>query len=206
MIDHVKSFFNRYFPGGAPPLLLAMSGGRDSMVLAELLRLSGIAFEAAHLNYRLRGDESDKDCDHVVAWCRQQQIQLHQYVTTDEERDSLLQAGLQEKARNLRYTWFRSIISQRNGQYIVTAHHADDQAETMLFHFVRGSGIRGLAGMSEKQGDILRPLLKVDGSAIHNFAVKHGIIWRDDHSNATTDYSRNYIRHEVMPRLLEINP
>lgn len=205
MIDF-RSFFNRYFPGGIPPLLVAMSGGRDSTVLAHGLWRANIPFEAAHVNYRLRSEDSDLDESFVASWCRERGIALHVRRLDDAEVDALRNSATQEQARDLRYGWFGALRAERGLQYVVVAHHAGDQAESVLFHFVRGSGWRGLSGMRALREAVLRPLLSTDPADIAAYAHEHGLTWREDASNETSDYSRNLIRHEIMPLLKQLNP
>lgn len=201
-----RSFFDRQFPGGIPALLVAMSGGRDSTVLAHAMWRENIPFQAAHINYGLRGAESDSDEAFVAGWCGERGITLHVRRLDGAETTALRTAGTQEQARALRYGWFDALLPAHGLHGVVVGHHAGDQAESVLFHFVRGSGWRGLSGMRDVRGNVLRPLLSTDPQDIAAYAAAHGLTWREDASNQTSDYSRNFIRNEIMPRLRQLNP
>jgi len=204
--QHIKNFFEEKFPDGNCKPLLALSGGVDSMVLAHLFLASKIPFEAAHVNFGLRGEESDGDEKMVKSYCRERGILLL-VKRVDAQRESLLlKTGIQETARALRYRWFRQLLSERKLTHIFTAHHKDDQAETMLFNFIRGTGINGLYGMKEVDGDLVRPLLSISKKEVLDYARHHKIKYREDSSNASVKYSRNRIRLNVMNELHEINP
>ena len=186
--------------------LLAVSGGIDSMVMADLFLKAGIGFEVAHMNFGLRGESSDKDEALVRSWCQKHQKIVHvrkgtMYSGENEERSSV-----QERARTLRYRFFQECCMERNLQFVATAHQANDQIETVLFHFFRGTGIKGLQGIPYRNGIIVRPVLHIMRRHIEQYALEHQIAYRDDESNATTKYTRNKIRHQLIPVLSEIIP
>lgn len=200
------NFFESHFRSGQCKPLLALSGGVDSMVLAHLMLASNIPFEAAHINFGLRGVESDGDQEFVSRFCTDNKIVLHTQRMDAKQEAAKLKKGIQETARILRYRWFRQLLNEKELTHIVTAHHQNDQAETMLFNFVRGSGIGGLSGMKEVEADLLRPLLPVSKTAILDYASSRGVKYREDASNKSTGYARNRLRLKVFPELEKINP
>lgn len=194
--------FNRH-----TPLLLACSGGRDSMALLDVLLAAGCThLEVAHVNFKLRGEESDGDEAMVQAFCKQYQLPFH--VAHFETQKYAVTNGLsiQMAARTLRYDWLEQKRKERKLHLIVTAHHQDDQAETILFNILQGTGLEGLKGMTQKNGVVIRPLLHISRKEIDTYIDQRGISYRDDSSNDSTYYKRNFIRLEVMPLLEQINP
>jgi tRNA(Ile)-lysidine synthase len=187
-------------------LLLAVSGGADSMVLMHLLQRLGYYFEVAHVNYQLRGEESEADEIFVMNYCKEHAITFH---TKRFETNLLAKAtrkGIQEIARDIRYHWFEEIRTQQNLTYILTAHHANDQAETILHRFIRGSGVKGLSGISSKNHHIVRPLLFAKKSDILHYAAHDMVLYRTDSSNEKKDYTRNFIRHQLIPSIHPLQP
>lgn len=187
-------------------LLLAVSGGQDSMVLLTLLRLCKFPFEVAHVNYQLRGSESDGDAHFVKEHCKLHSITYHETSFDTQLFAKAAGLGIQEAARKLRYQWFHQLIELHKFDYLLTAHHANDQAETVLFHLMRGAGVKGLAGMLVVKNQIVRPLLFANKQALINFASLNNIPYRQDSSNEKDTYSRNFIRHHIMPKLTQIQP
>ena len=187
-------------------LLVAVSGGVDSMVLAHLLHISGYQIMVAHVNFNLRGEESEQDEILVQTFCQENNISFNckKFDTKSYIKENKL--GVQEAARELRYHWFNELLLQKNLDYIVTAHHANDQAETILFNLARGTGLKGLKGINKKENNLVRPLLFTNKIELENFAMLHKIPFRTDLSNEKNDYTRNFIRHEIIPLLIEINP
>ncbi len=202
-IAHVA---NRGYRSGDRPVLLALSGGMDSMVLAHLLLASGIPFAAAHCNFKLRGDASDGDEAFVAAWAAARGLVCH--VRSFDTKAYASEQGLstQMAARDLRYSWFEELRRRHDYAAILTAHHAGDVAETMLINLMRGSGIAGLHGIPERNGAVIRPLLFASRAEIAEYAAGNGIEWREDASNAKADYLRNALRHDVMPTLEDLMP
>ena len=191
-----------------PPsgILLAMSGGRDSMVLAHLLLKNAIPFAAGHCNFCLRGEDAVGDERFVSDWCAEHNIPFQSIRFDTLAIAETMKKGIQETARNLRYGWLETIRQSGKFSAIATAHHADDNAETMLMHLCRGTGIAGLHGIRERNGHIIRPLLFTPGAAIAQYAAGHSIEWREDASNAGDDYLRNALRHHVLPALEQWMP
>ncbi|MEO6833247.1 MAG: tRNA lysidine(34) synthetase TilS [Chitinophagaceae bacterium] len=186
--------------------LLALSGGIDSMVLANLLLEAKIPFAVAHCNFSLRGMDSDGDAAFVKVWCDERKITCHVRVFDTKKIAEEKKESTQLAARNLRYAWFDELCSEHKYAGILTAHHADDVAETVLINLCRGTGIAGLHGIRAKYGKVLRPLLFACRKEIAAFAESQNIAWREDASNAKTDYLRNAFRHEILPRIESILP
>ncbi|WP_370897594.1 tRNA lysidine(34) synthetase TilS [Chryseobacterium gossypii] len=189
--------------------LLAVSGGADSMVLASLFldmrneRGSGYGFQIAHVNYKLRGEDSEADKKVVRDFCERNHIQFHLYEISDEDRKP--ENSIQVWARDLRYRFFNQIREKENLEYLVTAHHLNDQLETFIINLSKAAGINGLSGIPASENKILRPLLHFSKDEIYDFAKQHDIEFREDISNQKNDYLRNKIRNEIVPGLLEVN-
>ncbi|RNC89921.1 MAG: tRNA lysidine(34) synthetase TilS [Allomuricauda sp.] len=183
-------------------LLVACSGGLDSMVLSKLLHALNISFDLAHCNFGLRGVESDKDQEFVEALAKEYESQFfHHQFEMDPKSGSI-----QLEARNLRYNWFDKLLNEHDYDYLLTAHHMDDGLETFLINLARGTGIEGLTGIPERNGQIVRPLLPFSREQLLNYAKKENLTWREDSSNSETKYLRNKIRHKVVPTLKDLNP
>lgn len=185
---------------------MAVSGGLDSMVMLELFRHSSYAFSVAHVNFQLRGAESDADESFLKAKCDQWKIPF--YSTRVDTNNYATQHGMsiQLAARQLRYAWFRQLKLENGFDWIATGHHQNDSIETVLLNLTKGTGLDGILGIPEKTTDIIRPILFAGQEEIRNYAVDAGITWREDESNQTDNYQRNFIRHQIVPRLKEINP
>lgn len=188
------------------PFLLACSGGVDSVVLAHLCHSLQLEFSLAHANFKLRGIESDKDEEFVHKLA----ILYHKisYSTTFDTVDYMNKhkVSLQVAARELRYGWFSSILTEQHISMLVTAHQADDNLETFLINLSRGTGIEGLTSIPEKTLHISRPLLPFSREEILNYAEKNKLSWREDETNKETKYLRNKIRHQIVPHLKELHP
>ncbi|MDZ4750855.1 MAG: tRNA lysidine(34) synthetase TilS [Flavobacteriales bacterium] len=186
-------------------ILIGLSGGLDSVVLCHVMHSLNFVVVAAHVNFKLRGTESDVDAKEVSAWSHQMGWE---FVFTEFETSEIsLQrgTGIQETARQLRYDWFEEMRVQMKCAAIAVAHHTDDQAETILFHLFRGSGIKGLSGMQPKRGNIIRPLLQSRRADLEEYLKKHGLAFREDSSNKSEKYKRNLIRRSLIPKIEEIN-
>lgn len=187
-------------------LLLAVSGGVDSVVLCELCHRAGYSFSIAHCNFQLRGEESVRDENFVRSLAQRYNVRVHVIHFETEKYASEHKLSIQVAARNLRYQWFRELLSQFQIQKLLTAHHANDNIETILMNFFKGTGITGLRGMLPKQGDIVRPLLFATKETIKQFAEENKLTWVEDISNAQDKYTRNFIRHQLMPVITEMYP
>ena len=190
-------------------ILLALSGGIDSVVLTHLLQQCPQLYQQmaiAHCNFQLRGDDSNQDEAFVRALAEQYTVPC--FVTRfDTSTLAHTQKGsIQMIARQLRYDWFETICQQEGYDYVVTAHHQGDLTETVLLNLVRGTGIAGLHGIQKKQGKIIRPLLFANKATITNYATKQQLQWREDASNQENKYYRNRLRNEVVPILKGMNP
>lgn len=180
-------------------LILALSGGIDSMVLSDLLLQAKADFVVAHCNFHLRGEESDGDERFVRDYASRNGLTI--YVKQFETEVYAKEQGIsiEMAARELRYAWFEELRQQLGYDLIAVAHHADDQLETFFINLLRGAGLRGLKGMQSVSGHIIRPLLDVSRTEIQHYAEEHQLQWREDHTNAETLYLRNKIRHELLP-------
>ena len=180
--------------------LIALSGGVDSMVLANLFLKNNLSFSIAHCNFNLRTKESDDDEKFIFDWSTENEIECYisKFNTTDYCKKNNF--GIQEGARNLRYEWFNELKNLHDFDYIVTAHHLDDQIETYLINSMRGSGLNGLIGITEKTESLLRPLLKILKNDILVYAKSNNIDFREDSSNSKNDYFRNMIRNLIIPQ------
>lgn len=185
--------------------ILAISGGIDSMVLADRLLQAKADFVLAHCNFRLRGEESDGDEQFVRAYAERNGLTLYVKHFETEAYAKEHRLSIEMAARELRYAWFEELRQQLNYDYIAVAHHADDQLETFFINLLRGAGIRGLKGMQQVNGRIIRPLLDVSRAEIQQYALEHHLQWREDHTNAETQYLRNKIRHELLPVIDQIS-
>jgi tRNA(Ile)-lysidine synthase len=191
-------------------LLLACSGGLDSVALAWLLKNSGFSFEILHCNFNLRGEESNRDEEFVRSLAAQFKVNFHVKSFSTKEEMVLLGKGVQETARILRYRWFEEIVNEKKSlgtnALVLLAHHSDDQVETMAMNFFRGTGIAGLIGMKSKLNHLVRPLLPFSRKQLAEYAAEHSINWVEDSSNADDHYTRNFFRLEVLPMIREVFP
>ena len=187
-------------------LLIAISGGLDSVVLTHLCHKSGLNIALAHCNFNLRGDESDEDELFVSKLAEELTLELfaNNFETTDFAQANKL--STQMAARELRYDWFFDLADHLKYDYILTAHHADDNLETFLINLTRGTGLQGLTGIPEVNGKIVRPLLPFSREDLERYARREDVKWREDSSNASKKYLRNKLRHDIIPTLKEMNP
>ena len=188
-------------------ILLAVSGGIDSMYMAN--RASELFPEAhfavAHCNFQLRGKESDDDEEFVENWCKEHHIKC--FVKRFDTREFAAEQGIsiEMAARQLRYEWFEQLRTELGFDAIATAHNACDTAETLILNLLRGTGIKGICGMSSTER-IIRPLLGIERYEIENWMNSQGLSWREDSSNGQSIYKRNLIRREIFPLFEQLNP
>lgn len=187
-------------------LLLATSGGLDSMIMVDLFHKLSFDMAMAHCNFQLRGIESFEDQKFVQNYADANEIDVFitQFDTTNFAKDFKL--SIQVAARELRYSWFYELLETKKYDYILTAHHADDNLETFIINLIRGTGLEGLTGIPAQNGNIIRPLLIFSRQEIEQYAKDINMEWREDSSNTSDKYLRNKIRHNVVPVLKELNP
>ena len=207
MLEQFAAYINRYnLIAEGDRLILALSGGIDSMVLADLLLKSKVQFVAAHCNFHLRGAESDGDEKFVHEFAEKNGIQCFVKHFDTEQYAAEQGISIEMAARDLRYAWFEELRQQLGYDKIAVAHHADDQTETFFINLLRGAGLRGLKGMQPQNGMIIRPMLWASREQIHQYAVENRITWREDHTNAESVYLRNKIRNQLLPVFDELHP
>jgi tRNA(Ile)-lysidine synthase len=187
-------------------LLIAVSGGKDSMALADLIEKLGYNYAVAHCNFCLRDKESDRDENFVQDYfkIKQKNIYTKRFNTLNYSEEKNI--SIQMSARELRYNWFQELLEANEFDYIITAHHLNDAIETFFINTLRGTGLNGLKGIPEKQGKIVRPLLAFNSEEIAKFITENNIPFVEDSSNREAYYLRNKLRHNVIPILKEINP
>ena len=207
MLKNFKEFIstNKLFDK-SHKILVAVSGGIDSVVLCHLLEKVGFDFGIAHCNFNLRGKESDSDEKFVKNLAKQFNVPFHVKRFNTQAYSDKHGISIQMAARDLRYSWFEEIRAKNHYTYIAIAHHQNDEIETFFINLIRGTGIAGLHGIKVKTGNIVRPLMFADRKQIENFASKNKIKYREDSSNVSLKYLRNKIRHKLLPLLKEINP
>ena len=186
--------------------LVALSGGADSVALLLLLKNAHFNVHAAHCNFRLRGEESDRDEAFCVELCRRLGVELHRAHFDTREYAELHKVSIEMAARELRYKWFEQLREDIGAAGICVAHHRDDSVETVLLNLVRGTGLRGLTGIQPRYGNILRPLLCVSRAEIEAFLAEKGQQYVTDSTNLEADVQRNIVRLEVLPLLRKLNP
>lgn len=187
-------------------LLIACSGGLDSVVLVKLLDKLDIDFSVAHCNFKLRGKESDEDERFVIELAEKFQFPIFRIDFDTKKYAKKHKVSIQMAARDLRYHWFKKLAIEHSFDYILTAHHADDNLETFLINLSRGTGLEGLTGIPEVNENFIRPLLPFSRTEILKFAKDNTLDWREDSSNSSIKYLRNNLRHEVIPNLKSVNP
>ncbi len=187
-------------------LLLGVSGGVDSMVLAHLINRHGNDFAIAHCNFNLRGEESDGDEAFVKEMAESYGVRLFSVSFDTTGFAEEMGISVEMAARKLRYDWFEKICIENGFDYIVVGHHLDDVLETFFLNLARGTGIRGLSGIKAKAGRIIRPLLFASRKEIEAYALENNIDFRFDSSNDDVIYKRNSVRHKVLPLMEELNP
>jgi tRNA(Ile)-lysidine synthase len=202
-LNHIKTAFPMLFE---KRIAVAISGGLDSVTLAHLLHQAGIKFQLIHVNFNLRAAESDADAHFVAQLAETFQCSLHLKSVNTQEYATDHQVSIQMAARELRYVYFKELVSDDVIDYVLTAHHLDDQLETLLINLGRGTGLRGLTGIPATSGSILRPLLSFSRDEILEYALSRKLTWREDSSNTSNKYVRNDLRNNIIPLLKQSLP
>ena len=193
-------------------LLLAVSGGVDSVVLCELCKQACYDFTIAHCNFKLRGEESERDKEFVKKLAGQYSVEFLVKDFDTEKYAAEYKLSIQEAARELRYRWFGELVGSREhgvdsqSMVLLTAHHSDDNIETLLMNFFRGTGLQGLTGIPEKAGFIRRPLLSFSKDELIIFAKENKLDFMEDSSNLSSKYTRNFFRNEIIPSISNVYP
>ena len=187
-------------------ILLAVSGGADSMVMCDLFLQSGFTFGIAHCNFQLRKEESDADEQLVFNYAQKNNIPFYAQRFDTVAYSKLNKISIEEAARDLRYAYFAALCDEHGYHLVATAHHANDNAETILMRLAKGTGIKGLQGIPVKNNQIIRPLLFATKNDIAEYCITHQIAYRDDASNFSDHILRNYFRLNIIPQLEKINP
>lgn len=217
-IESFKAYWDKQFPDvrlRRSHFLLAVSGGVDSIVLAHLMHAVKASCTIAHVNFQLRGDESLRDEKFVESFASQYQIPFKVYHSNTNQYADEHKIGIQQAAREIRYSWFaelmKEISSKMNPKPVVllTAHHENDNVETILMQLFRGTGIHGLTGIPARRNDELnlaRPLLAFSKAEIMDYANANALSYVEDSSNDKDDYTRNFIRNTLLPQMATIFP
>ena len=207
LLQQTRSDLTHFFEQNkAETYLLAVSGGLDSMVLCALLHELQLPIKILHVNYGLRGTESDADQVFVTAYCQKHLIELEVHEVGLKNQLANNKLNLQAEARRIRYAFFKEVQAQTPNSLLCTAHQADDQIETFWLQLARGAGLKGLAGMARQSENLLRPLLHLTRSEVLALAKEMKVTWREDSSNASLKYRRNLWRHEFLPYLNTKSP
>jgi tRNA(Ile)-lysidine synthase len=189
----------------ADKVLLAISGGIDSMVMWQLFEVCGLNYSVIHCNFRFRGAESDADEALVTRMADERGVQLYVKKFDTREYASLTGVSIEMAARELRYNWFREILSEEKIPWLATAHHQDDLLETFFINLVRKTGIKGLTGFKPRNGSLIRPMLFTCRREIEEWAALQQVEYRTDLTNQELIFQRNFIRHQIIPSLEQLN-
>ncbi|RYF22266.1 MAG: tRNA lysidine(34) synthetase TilS [Flavobacteriales bacterium] len=190
----------------ADHVLLAVSGGKDSVLMAQLFKLAGFRFSIAHCNFNLRADEAQRDEAFVKLLAEQMEVPFHVVHFNTKEFAEQHKISTQMAARQLRYDWFEDVRQKHDYKFIAVAHHQNDAIETVLLNLVRGTGISGMHGILPKRGCLIRPLLFLSRQQIDKIIGESDFSYVEDSSNQSSKYARNKLRLQVIPHLREINP
>lgn len=207
MVSAIKQFIvNRNLCDTNHRILIAVSGGIDSVVMLDLLLKVGYDISIAHCNFKLRGDESDEDEDFVVELAKKYQVELFAKSFDTGEYARKNKCSIQEAARELRYEWFDELVKINKIDRIAVGQHLDDQVETFFINLFRGSGVKGLKSIPVKRGKVIRPLMFTSRKEIEDYAKENRLEFREDSSNKSDKYLRNKIRRKLLPVLADVNP
>lgn len=207
MLEQFLNHINRHsLCTPANRILLAVSGGVDSMVMLHLFKKAKYPIAVAHCNFQLRGAEAGQDEQFVADACQTLAVPFFSKKFNTQEYASENRLSIQVAARELRYAWFSTLMDDNKFDYLATAHHVNDSLETVLLKWIHGSSLESFAGIPIRNQHVIRPLLFATRNQLSEFASENAIMWRNDSSNDADDYQRNFIRHQVIPKLKEINP
>lgn len=207
MLERVRRFIytEKLLTPGAT-IIVGLSGGMDSMVLLDLLVLLGYQCVAAHCNFHLRGEESDRDARFVKRWCKGIDIPFTTIDFNTSQYADDRKISIEMAARELRYNWFEILRSRYEAEAVAVAHHKDDSVETVLLNFIRGTGVKGLTGINSKNGNVIRPLLCVTRAEIEEYIAERDMPYVVDSSNNDDVFVRNSLRLNIIPQLEKLNP
>jgi tRNA(Ile)-lysidine synthase len=207
MLEKVKKYIDeKHLLNPLSTVVVGVSGGMDSMTLLDILTSLNYRCIVAHCNFHLRGEESDRDAEFVKNWCKNINAEFTSIDFDTQEYARSKKISIEMAARELRYEWFEIVRQQYGADAIAVAHHCDDAAETVLLNLLRGTGIRGLTGISPKKGNIVRPLLCVSRNEIDEYLKERNIPNVMDSTNRDDAITRNYLRLNVIPMLEKLNP
>ncbi len=207
MREKTAAFMRKYQMAEAgEKIVIGLSGGMDSVCLFHILKDLGFALEAVHVHHGIRGEEADRDEAFVKNLCERYNIPFHGYRFDVPKISRDNHMSVEEAGRMVRREAFLEIQKLTGAKCIALAHHANDRAETFLFHLSRGTGVKGLSSMKSVQGTLIRPLLWACREEIENYIQENDHHYVEDGTNAHTEYTRNKIRHEIIPRMREVNP
>lgn len=185
---------------------MAVSGGMDSMAMLHLFAKSGFTIAVAHANFQLRGGEADEDERWLSEYCQKRNIPFHSTRFNTNNYATTRGLSIQMAARELRYEWFDQLRETEKMDWVATAHHLNDSIETVLLNLAKGTSLNGLKGIASVNGHLIRPLLFATRLELAHYVAEQSIPWREDESNESDDYQRNFIRHQVVPKFQEVNP
>jgi len=206
MQDRVLDFLSTVGFSDSDTLLVAVSGGVDSMVLLHLLHSMDLSVAVAHCNFGLRGEASDADEQLVRGYCAERSIHFHSRKFDIRALVNETNSSVQMVARDLRYDFFKELLENNGYRFCALAHHADDRIESLLLNVLRGTGVRGFQGMPAVRGPFIRPLLSFSKNELEQFAGQNHILFRTDTSNAEAKYKRNRVRLHLLPMLYALRP
>ncbi len=207
MRNTVKQYIAKHFDiKRNDKIIVALSGGADSVCLTHILLSFGYTCELAHCNFHLRGEESNRDEQFVTEFAEKLHCKLHKIDFDTTAFAEQHKVSIEMAARDLRYNWFEKLRKENNAKYIAVAHHADDSVETFLMNLTRGAGLKGLCGVAPQNGHIIRPLLCIDRNEILEYLKQHNLTFVEDSTNKETIYTRNKFRNEIIPTLQNVNP
>lgn len=202
----IQNWHEKHYAPAGKSILLAVSGGMDSMVMAHLFFKAGMRFAIGHCNFRLRGREADLDTQLVADWAKAHDITFHHTYFDTQQKSEEWKKGIQETARILRYEWLDAIRKEHHYACIATAHHANDNAETLLMNLFKGTGMAGLHAIPERSATIIRPLLFAGKQELAAYAAANDVPYREDASNASDYYLRNAVRLNIIPAAEQLFP